>query len=139
MTTMTQDSDVQEELREEVASALVAIALRDMGLPKEDSRDRGNDSDNAVSVALETKMHKLRKILRDQSQELEALSTDELKERIVQSEQSLHENEQLKNRDTELHDLSEQLKVLRAPYAERKKYQTAIVQYATCLIERAGK
>lgn len=97
------------------------------------------EDDGTGSNALESKMYKLRKIIKNQAEELDAMSTDELRTRIVTSEVAIHDVEQAKNRDDELHDLQERLKTVRAPYSDAKKYQSALAQYAACLLEKAGK
>jgi hypothetical protein len=96
---------------------------------------------NDASGLLEKKMFQLRKKLKDDDfiQELEAMSHDELRERIVQCELNIHDVERAVESDEELKKLSLKRKELSAPYAEAKKRQQFIERYCTCLLEQKGK
>lgn len=92
------------------------------------------------AFALETKMNKLRKKLPPELvEELEQMDEADLRKRIVTSECNLHETQKAKEADKELNDLKYKVKEASAPFAEAKKLQTAIIQYATCVLDKQGK
>lgn len=90
--------------------------------------------------ALQTKMFKLRKRMNaDLVKELDAMSEEDMRKKIVEAEGVIHESEQAKDADEELADLKEQVKNAIAPYNELKKTQTNIVKYLTCRMDENGR
>ena len=97
------------------------------------------DNTSADDLALATKMAKLKKKIPDTLvDELEAMSVDDLKARIVRCEVNLHETEQAKTKDAELELAKAKVRELQEPYTDAKKLQSAIIAYCTCLLDQKG-
>lgn len=106
-----------------------------------DTEDLPDGSDPAAveQFALAGRMHKLRKKIHpDQIEEMEAMDEAELRRRISQCETNILESEKGKAADDELKALREKLKQINAPYAEVKKVQRAVAEYAACLLDTRG-
>lgn len=82
----------------------------------------------------------LKKILTETwVEEADAMSAEELKESIIQSENSIEEQEKLQSEDLKLKDLEESVKTLKSAYLEVRKYQRARIKYCLMLLEEKGK
>lgn len=82
---------------------------------------------------------KIVKFDRDMPDTMENLDSDELKQRVLQSQRHLMENERKKAADRKLSAVTAQKKELEAPYKEVKDFQSAIVQYGMLLLEARGE
>lgn len=99
----------------------------------------GADPARVEELALEGRMHKLRKKVHpDVIEEVEAMDEEELRRRISQCETNVLESEKAKAADENLRALKEQVKEANAPYAETKKVQRAIAEYAACMLDKKG-
>lgn len=98
------------------------------------------DSEPEERNALQEKLFKLRKKMNpDLIQELDAMSEEDVRKKIVEAEGHIHETEQAKDADEGLAELKEKAKEAAAPYNETKKTQTNIVKYCTGLLVQMGK
>lgn len=102
--------------------------------------DASKDSSEGDENALQLKMHKLRKrIPASMIEDFEAMSEAELHSRIVQCEVNIHDTEKARERDGELKNLKDKVKLAQAPYNEAKRLQRSISEYCTCLLDQKGK
>lgn len=116
------------------------LIVKPSGFRKNNHGTDGVDPDALASNILEERMHKLRKKLGDDGliEELEGLDEDGLRARISRCETNILESEKAKAADTELAALKDKVKEANSPYAETKKTQRAIAEYAACLLDKAG-
>jgi hypothetical protein len=98
------------------------------------------DKDAVKDLQLRTRMFKLRKKLDpDQVDDLDAMDAEQLRNRIAQCETNILESEKAKAADSELVALRARVKEMNAPYAEIKKIQRALAEYAACLLDERGQ
>lgn len=71
--------------------------------------------------------------------ELEALSAEELKQRIVQANQSMDQAERELEENPEYQNLKESLKAVTAGLKELRKRQNSVITVALHSLEAAGK
>lgn len=69
---------------------------------------------------------------------IEAMSTDEIKQRIVQIEHHIFEIEKAKATDQELNGAREKARDLAKPYRENKSEETAKIKYCLHMLENRG-
>lgn len=129
---------------EDAAAALAptstVVQISGIARPVRRQKPRSIASAEGLENALQEKMFKLRKkISEEQVHELEAMDTERLHERIVESEVNLHDIEKRRSCDGDLASLKEKLKDASAPYREEKAAQTAIANYCACLLDQRGK
>jgi hypothetical protein len=67
--------------------------------------------------------------------EIESMGRDDLEARVLESERNLFENERSEKADVKLEKAKTAYDALKRPYAEAKKLQTAIIQYAMHLLD----
>ena len=83
--------------------------------------------------------NKLRKILPSGlPEDIEEMSPEDLKKRIVDSESNLKETEQSRDNDEQLKGARELVKDLSEPYRDAMKVQRATQRYALLILESKG-
>jgi len=88
----------------------------------------------------EKKMAKLEKILgRERLGELEALSVDDLKNKVVAAESAIKFAQNELESNPKFQELKENLKALSEGMKEVKKHQKAVIDYAISLLEDKGQ
>lgn len=96
--------------------------------------------EEASTNALLERMFKIRKRLdEDLIDELEALDTSGLRERIVRSEVNQLETERARDADGDLREKKRLLGEAQGPYRDAMKQQKTIANYCACLLDQRGK
>lgn len=67
-----------------------------------------------------------------------AMKTPELKQRVLQSQANLIENERAEIANDKLTKAKVKYDDLKGPYNDAKKFQTAIIKFGMLLLEKAG-
>lgn len=75
---------------------------------------------------------------RDLVENMENMSNDELKQRVLQSQMNLMESERSRKDDDALNKAKAKFDVLKGPYDDAKKLQTAVINYGILLLEERG-
>jgi hypothetical protein len=94
--------------------------------------------DNDTQQPFPTKHMKKIQDLPDFVDGINAMDTEEIKGKILQSDQHLYEIEIAKDKDGELAAAKEKAKECAAPYRESKGIETAKIQYCLYVLESRG-
>ena len=69
---------------------------------------------------------------------IDGLDTEEIKKRIVSSENNIYEIEKEKDNNSEILRLKEELKLINGPFAEAKGLETAKIKYCLFTLSNRG-
>jgi len=72
-------------------------------------------------------------------EDFDGLDEEALKKAIVESETSIEEVEQERDKDEKLKSVKDDMKLLSKAYSDTKKFQNAKIKYALFCLEKKGK